>query len=130
MTFLMSRVTSCKQTQILFSWVFTRLNKAKRKKCSITTSLLVVVLERGQIDGWAIQACVVLTVFLFIYQKEKAYHDPPMRPIALDSCNLWFEHHLFDENGQRASPTATSPTGSLSLFSPLSLNPTTLLFSF
>lgn len=123
----MSKVTSCKQTQVLFSWVFTRLNKGKRKN---VVSLLVVVLERGLIDGWAIQACVVLTVFLFIYQKEKAYHDPPMRPIALDSCNLWFEHHLFDENGHRASPTATSPTGSLSLFSPLSLNPTTLLFSF
>ena len=47
--------------------------------------------------------------------SEKAEYTPQGRPIALDNCNLCFEHHLYDENGQRASPTATFPTGSLSV---------------
>ncbi|KAK7350214.1 hypothetical protein VNO77_08492 [Canavalia gladiata] len=59
------------------------------------------------------------------------------KPIALDNCNLCNEHHLFNENGQRTPPTATSPTGSLSLSPPLHyyyyyfLKPTTtILLSF
>ena len=113
----MSKVTTYKPSP-----VFLGLYKIKQSKKENVVSVVV-----DEADGWATQACVVV---LLIYQKEKAKHDPPMRPIALDSCNPWFEHHLFDENGQRASPTATSPTGSLSLFSLPSLNPTTLLFSF
>lgn len=59
-------------------------------------------------------------------------HSHKRGPIALDNCNLCIEHHLFNENGQRTSPTATFPTGSLSL-SPLHyyLKPTTtVLLSF
>lgn len=59
-------------------------------------------------------------------------HSHERGPIALDNCNLCIEHHLFNENGQRTSPTATFPTGSLSL-SPLHyyLKPTTtVLLSF
>ncbi|XP_054783026.1 BTB/POZ domain-containing protein At5g48800-like [Prosopis cineraria] len=29
--------------------------------------------------------------------------------MALDNYNLWFEHHLFDENGQRTFPISTTP---------------------